>query len=489
MPKPPPTSREAASAPRRPLPPSAVIAGLFLLIGLACLALDTFSPFEQRIAGVDPVGYYAWIRSLAFDGDLQFENEYRTLAIGDLPGDELVDPDGPRTATGHLQNAFSIGPGLLWAPFLLVAHVAAWLGPAPADGFSQPYHAAVYLANTVYALAGLLLTYAALRKWFDRFTSALGAFAAWGASPMLYYAYAQEAMSHAASFFTVALFLCAWSRLRDKPGYAPWLAVGAALGLAALARWQNVTFALVPAVDLLARDPQRNFPKLAACGAATVVAFLPQMLAWKVLYGSFLTIPQGGGFMDWTHPHFIRFLFSAQYGLITWTPLTVLGIAGLFLWPRENRLPFVALALAFLVQLYVQAVAGNVGWSFGMRRTDNLVPLFAVGYALLLARFPLRPRYAVAVVAAFVFWNFLFALQYGGFLDAFYVQRALDAYAQAHGTSAEFLLQTGRQPDGRPFDLRAFGMQYVFPKEAAPTFAQFTTDKFHVLIQILLRML
>jgi hypothetical protein len=296
-------------------------------------------------------------------------------------------------------------------------------------------------------------------------------------------------MSLTVSFCCVALYLFAWVRLREREGYMPWFLIGADLGLATLARWQNVTFALVPTVDLLARDWKRDFPRLVACGAATVAAFLPQMAAWKVLYGSFLTIPQGGGFMDWTHPHLFTLLFSPSYGLITWTPLMLVGMIGLFLWPRENRLPYVALAVAFLAQLYVQSAAGNVGWSYGMRRMDNCMPLFAVGFALILTRFPLRPRYAAAVLAVFVAWNSLFVLQYAGILNEFYVMRALTAFAAEHGATPQALLNTRHIPGNGPFDLNAFIVQHIFPKGGAPTLRQFTLDKWHVLTTIFERMI
>jgi hypothetical protein len=467
---------------------AAALAGLWLFFLLAFLSLDTFSPAEQRILGVDPVGYYAWFRSPVFDGDLQFENEYRHLNPRAIAGDSLVDPDGLRTPTGHLPNSFSLGPALLWSPFLFLAHAWAWLGGAPADGFSQPYHSAVFLANAAYGLAGLLLLYYALKTWFPAGVSAVAAAAAWAASPLLYYTYAQEAMSHAPSFFSIALLLFLWARLRQREGYGPWVAVGAALGLATLVRWQNVTFALIPTIDLLARNPRRHFPRLVACGAATVAVFLPQMIGWKIVYGSFVTIPQGGGFMDWGHPRLIRLLFSREYGLITWTPLMALGIAGLFFWPRDNRLPFAALAAAFLVQLYVQAVAGNVGWTFGMRRMDNCLPLFAVGIALLATRIRIRPRYAALIVAPFIVWNFLFALQYGGFLDEYYVERAFQRLAAEHRMHPSALVATDRLPNGQPFDPYAFAYENTFPKGGGPTYRQFVPDKGQVLLRILERL-
>ncbi|MBI5093515.1 MAG: hypothetical protein HZB26_13870 [Candidatus Hydrogenedentes bacterium] len=461
-----------------------IVVALFVCLWAAFAWLGVFLPMKQRIAGVDPVGYYAWIHSLAFDHDLQFENEYLMLNGGVYLGPPFPDPNGPRTPTGHLSNPFSLGPGLLWTPFVFAAHVIAKLKGYPADGFSEPYIAAVFVANAVYGLIGTLLLYWGLRTWFTRGASAVAAIAAWAASPLLYYTYAQQAMSHTCSFFAMALLLEVWARLRLRPGYGPWAVVGAALGLATLVRWQNVTFAIIPAIDLLARDPKRNLPRLAVCAVAAVVAFSPQMIVWKIVYGSFVTIPQGSGFMDWRHPHPLLVLFSPSYGLLTWTPLCAIGLVGLFIWPKDNRLPFITLAAAFLVQFYVQSVAGNIGWTFGMRRMDNCVPLLAVGFALFSTRLHVRWGWSALVSGLFIVWNFLFVLQYAGFINQYYVDSAFDEFVRAHGTTRGQVLQTRRLPDGAPFDPRVFAFDHTFPKGGKPTLRQFTLDKGRVIQQI-----
>src|SRR5215472_996074 len=59
-----------------------------------------------------------------------------------MANDELLPSQ--YTETGYVSNQFTVGPALLWAPFLVSAHGVVRLSDArgshiPADGFSFPY--------------------------------------------------------------------------------------------------------------------------------------------------------------------------------------------------------------------------------------------------------------------------------------------------------------------------------------------------------------
>jgi hypothetical protein len=473
-------AKEVQPQPQKTGPSYSVFLLLFALptFLVVFVLLGTFVPNKQAIIGVDSVGYYTWIHSIIFDFDLDFENEYRGLnPFGPIVGDVLQNPDGPRTTTDHLPNAFAIGPGLLWGPFVILGHVAAWAQGEAMDGFTQPYFTAVMMANVVYAWLGVILTYFALRVWFTPSLSAFAAFTAWACSPAIYYTHGQFAYSHTCSFFAVALLLCAWARLREKESWQAWAIIGACVGLATLVRWQNATYAIIIAIDLLGRGPAKHWPKMAISAIASVVLFLPQMIGWYILYGSPLTIPQGGGFMNWTEPHIINTLFASGHGLITWTPLCALAIVGLFLLPKDNRLVFAAMLTAFLLQLYVVSVAGEVGWSFGMRRMVSTTPLLAIGFALLLTRIPIKLRYAAPVVTLFILWNTLFIMQYTGYINHYYMLRSIVAFAAEHDTTPEALLQTRRLPNGDPFRIEHLPQSSRFPRGTALTYDQLISDK------------
>jgi hypothetical protein len=97
--------------------------------------------------------YYSYLRSLAFDGDVEFSNDYRLLGLGDKP--HLFEP----TPTGYAQSAWTIGPAIVWAPFVGAGHLVARSlhaqgAPVSTDGVSYPYRQAVCIAGLVYGLLG-----------------------------------------------------------------------------------------------------------------------------------------------------------------------------------------------------------------------------------------------------------------------------------------------------------------------------------------------
>src|SRR5260370_368480 len=111
------------------------------------LLLFFFSvPFLNPWVRGDGVGYYAFARapliehSLDFTKDYQYANEsFRAPRL-----DENNQPkSGFRTPTGRLDNHFTVGPAILWTPFLLLAHPAVLLPPAlPSSAAPHPFSAA-----------------------------------------------------------------------------------------------------------------------------------------------------------------------------------------------------------------------------------------------------------------------------------------------------------------------------------------------------------
>jgi len=288
----------------------------------------------------------------------------------------------------------------------------------------------------------------------------------------------------------MALFLCAWLRLRKFETVWGWALIGGSLGLAALVRWQNAMFAVIPAIDLLWKTDRNKLARLAVCGAAAALVFSPQMAGWHVLYGSFVTIPQGPGFMTWFRPALVRVLFSAREGLFTWTPLMAMGVLGLFLWPEDDKKAYAAMAAAVLIQVYITACAGDTGWSFGMRRLVNCTPFFAVGLATVLSRYrTARPRWAGLVIAVCAAWNALFVMQYAGLLDTLYINKALQTVSEQHHVPVDTLASMSTLPDGTPFDAEEFARNHRFPRDSAPTLRQFITDKLTVLVVFVRRVL
>ncbi len=347
----------------------------------------------------DGSNYFAYLRSAVFDRDLNFHNEFARF------DQAFWDTYQPKeTATGHYTNFFSVGPAVLWAPFYLLAHLgvltAGLLGvAAQPDGFSGPYLLAVNLASLFYSFAGIGLVYKLGREYFGRRVALTAAVTGWLATFITYYTVYQPYMSHAVSFFTVTLFVYYWHSTRLDRQWGQWILLGLAAGLMMLVRWQNGLMMILPAFESLALYARLSRNKNWAAVAAllkknilflvfALIGFLPQMIAWKIIYGSYLTVPQGAGFFRWPAPFLSEILFSSRHGLFSWTPVVYLSTVGWLFFFKRDRLFAVSGLAAFLLMAYVNSVISDwwAGWGFGMRRFDGFILFFALGLAAVLAQ-------------------------------------------------------------------------------------------------------
>ena len=90
----------------------------FVLAALFAIGLALQLQLGARLQS-DGFYYFAYLRSMAFDRDVNFMNDYRMLGLGDKT--YLFQP----TPTGHAQSAWTIGPAIVWAPFFAAGHVVA----------------------------------------------------------------------------------------------------------------------------------------------------------------------------------------------------------------------------------------------------------------------------------------------------------------------------------------------------------------------------
>jgi hypothetical protein len=365
----------------------------------------------------DSVEYFAHLRSLYYDHDVSFENEFAYFGI--LTRWDKTQP----TPTGLRRTNFSVGPALLWLPFYAVADLAARAGPGPEDGYSALHVRAVALGSLVYAVLGLLLV---RRLVAEREGAAVGS---WTALLLLYgtflywYVVNEPVMSHAGSFFLAALALAIWWRHRD--GLGPWraLALGLALGLASCVRWQNALLLTVPAFTLAAQlRRERRLPgALATLGLGFLLGVLPQLLVFEAIFGAYL-LPypvQGRDYLKLWRPALLETLFSSRHGLLYWTPLLWAGFLGLLGRLRREPRGFAPLVATLACMTYVNACSEDwwAGGSFSNRRFDSVLPVLALGLGTSLTWLrELARRRPGAVLAAaggaLAAWNLLFMEQY-----------------------------------------------------------------------------
>lgn len=422
------------------------------LAGLVALFLLTLPAVTPRLYSSDEVQYFSYLRSLWFDHDLSFENEYRHFydrGIARTAGFEQTFLE-PLTPAGRRVNFGTIGSAILWAPFYAVADAGVRLARAAgaeveADGYSQPYIAAVAYGSAVYGFLALLLSIGVARRITGH---GIGpALVVWLGTPLLFYMYAAPPYAHACSAFAVALFVTLWLRVRAEWRTAGIVALGATAALMAMVREQDAFFALGPAVDFVCRpSPAGGWRRRAAAAlagaAAFAICFQPQLFAYEAINGHFSPSRLVARKMNWTAPHALQVLFSAEHGFFFWTPLAVVAIAGLVIlaWRgspahADGRRVGACALVMLLAQVYVSGSVESwtVAGAFGQRRFVALTVLLVLGLASVWARSARAApalRYAVAAYAALgIWWNVGMMTLFGaGLMDRQRIEPGRNAY-------------------------------------------------------------
>lgn len=411
-----------------------------LLFFLFLLTLPLANPWVRG----DGVGYYAYLRSGLIDHNLRFENDY--LAANESFVVSRVDAQGRLlpslyTKTGYVENHFTVGPALLWAPVVVAVHecvlLADYFGAhVAADGYSHPYLLAMALATGCYAFLSLFLALRIAQKYFGAPWPFFAAVTIWMASSLPIYMYFNPSWSHALSAFTVALFLWYWERTKLQRTLGKWAILGLTAGLMGNVYYPNVILLIFPALEVLTlcRSRQEDsgrgavpFQKvLPSCGVFVVSFFsalLPTLITRQIIYGSpFETGYPALSTWHWTSPVLLKVLFSSDHGLFSWTPALILAVVGLPFLIKRDALLGAGCLLAFLAFYYF--IASYPDWdgisSFGNRFFVSLTPIFILGLAALLNSFSTwlgKTTRAVAVaapvLALFIVWNAGFIFQWG----------------------------------------------------------------------------
>jgi poly(3-hydroxybutyrate) depolymerase len=401
------------------------------------------------------LGYYAWLRSLLIDHDWDFDNEFDEHN----PHHYYVPPPSYRTPLDRRANQWSVGPACLWAITVVPCHFilkasGGSLGPWAADGYSLPYQLLVGGTSLLLAFAGLGFLYGICRTQARPARAALAATLLTLGTAIAYYNAFEISLPHGLG--TAALAGAVWYWLTTYGSLRPrrWLIVGVWLGAAALVRWQLATFLILPAGEALLAWRHREGGRrecswrhstmlgVLAVGGA-VVAFLPQLLAWRLVYGSWFVNPIQGVHYHWLTPSLWTILCSQDRSLFYWTPLTLLACVGALACLRQTKPsaetstdtpsnspkePLWILCAAFGIQVY--ALAGMWGQgeplsstgnfagvflarSYGFRDLTESLIVLAPGLAWLLERTSgWRFRWLTGISFALVFWNLLMVLQY-----------------------------------------------------------------------------
>jgi hypothetical protein len=410
------------------------------MLALFLVTLPLVNPWVRG----DGVGYYAYARALLIQHDLRFEKDWlasnTTFRMGRVDEQNQIRPS-QYTPSGHLDNHFSIGPAILWSPFLIAAHLAVLASDAlgahiPADGFSWPYTIPMAIATALYGFLGLLFSHRLARQYYDERWAFLATLGIWFGSSLPVYMYFNPSWSHAQSVFAVALFLWYWNRTLGHRSYVQWVWLGLASGLMLDVYFPNFVLLLLPLAESVAgywraargADPAappawRLLSANLLYALVVVIAFSPTFLTRKIVFGSALNF---GAYSrvpwNWASPNLLAVLFSSDHGLLSWTPIVLFAVLGLLLFYRRDRAVARYLLLGCLAFYYL--IASYPFWdglsSYGNRFFLSLAPIFLLGLTASVdafAEFWARTRTAMTsasgAIGLFILWNLAFIFQWG----------------------------------------------------------------------------
>jgi len=369
----------------------------------------------------DEPHYLMIAQSIAFDGDLDVENNYaqRDNLIG---AGELQPELHVRRGRGEVMRpVHDIGLPLMFAPYVRVAYpFAEWLAAHLPQTLMQAARLTVPLIfRHLISLAMALLTGllgVQLFAIFARTASSQRQAMRWA----LLLTLSPPLLSHSFLFFTEipSALLVAWlvKVLSDERDDKVPALVGAAIGLLLLIHVRNIALVLVFVVWAVMRFRVRGLSPVswAMFAMAVAVVLAVRTVAVYTFWGTFVTTPIARPDLSMrvfdalreVAARAIGLLFSRDYGLLWLAPVYLLAIVGLRLirstpW-LDARMTW-ALLIAYLATLLIPyanpyGVAG--GFAPAARMIVPIVPLLAVAVFAAARSFPTPARLLVVLQIA-----------------------------------------------------------------------------------------
>jgi hypothetical protein len=369
----------------------------FLVLSI-CFFFGLMFFFNNTISG-DGAQYYAWLRSLVIDQDLNFKNETEYMIPAELGGGVIgVVPT-------------RLGVCIAWFPLYAATHLVMVVLKAlkvthfEADGWSVPYVASVLFISLSASFSGLVLGYKLLRRYFGCSTSLLAAVIAYLGTAIFTWTFVHPTYNHGVDFFISTLFLYYWITTLGNRSLRQWRILATILFFAVTVREQNILFGLLLVVEAVTEYFKRDKEKfrffLFSRGYFVFLGvFLVEMMALSLfaLEGGFIknflfasTVAKAYSSVGLQTVETI--LLYPTTGLLTATPLILFSLVGIIMafyfykkYPATLLLMTAGILLVFLTEfgsLSLMFAPDIFHFNIGARYFINVTLLFMLGLGFL----------------------------------------------------------------------------------------------------------
>ncbi len=354
---------------------------------------------SNTILNWDISGYHLYLPALLIHKDIKEYKFYEKIDKEYKPSLETkyygIDK---HPTTKYRVNKYSCGVSIFQLPLFIAANIYASITYHKLDGYSTPYQIGVLLSSILFVFLGLLV----LRKFLLQYgfkdipIAITLLILAFGTNLYSYAAY-QPGMGHPYSFFLYAYILFLTQQLFLTYRKKHFVLLGLCIGLAILIRPVDIFVVLIPLLwtgKNFTITYKRIFTEhtlsVVLATMALIVVWLPQLVYWKTITGSFFYYSYGQEGFDFTNPHILKGLFSYQKGWFIYTPLALVGFISLIVSLISKKYKSYAIsALVFYAVSFFVIFSWHqwyYGGSFGARVLINSLPLLAIPFCSLIEK-------------------------------------------------------------------------------------------------------
>jgi hypothetical protein len=345
----------------------------FIAVLIICIRL-IYHP--QNVLSYDVFGYYLYLPGLFIYNDPGLHSIEWVQQINNTYNAAPSLYQIAETGAGNWIIRFNCGMALLFAPFFLLGHLAAWISPYPQDGFSAPYQWAIIISGIFYTLIGLIFMRKVLLRFFDDKITAVTLILLFIGSNVFFFSTMGNDVPHVYIFTLLTLLIWLSMKWHEEPKTISAAGIGLVAGLTSISRTTGILVLLIPVfwgiVDVKSimakfRVVLRNYGQVLIAVMVFACVLLLQVLYWKIHAGEFIynayDDPQSG--FNFSNPRFGYVLFGFRKGFFVYSPMMLFAVASLIFTYRYFKEAFLAIVVFTLANIYLIACYSTLvsyGW-------------------------------------------------------------------------------------------------------------------------------
>lgn len=375
---------------------------LFVCIGIFLVMVTVTENIglwrQARVLKWDSAAYHVYLPALIIHKDIRNLAFYDTIGVHyEQSADVIAYGTHIHPETGYRVNKYPVGVSLFQLPLFLAVHFYALIKyPESIDGYNPDYQRSVSYSTLIFVFLGLLV----LRRFLlfyleDRFVWPVLLILGLGTN-LYHYSAFDYGLSHGYLFFLYACVL--WTTVTWYKTFEIRHAIllGFLLGLTMITRPTDILLAIIPLLWLVHSRSQmmdviskKWVQILLAVGVFLSVVAL-QMIYWKTTTGDWIYYSYQGEGFNFKHPNILNGLFSYRKGWFVYTPLALLGFAGMYYIIRDKQTRFYSWPFFIYYILTIYLVFSWENWyyggGFGSRVMVQSYPLLALPIGVLLGK-------------------------------------------------------------------------------------------------------